>query len=80
VGEDVYFVDVWLTGGSHAQNFHPREALARPIHALGQGADTGLSALLLGSKNRRRRLGRTGARPFSLPSPKSLSGAPVEML
>ena len=83
-GEDVYFVGVWLTGGSHAQNFQPREAPARPIRALREGAGTGLPALLLASKNRRRRLGRAGVSPFSLPAPKSLSGplweAPVEML
>jgi hypothetical protein len=79
-GEDVYFVVVWLTGGSHAQNFQPREAPARPIRALGEGAGTGLPALLLGSKNRRRCMGCAGVSPFSLPAPKKLSGAPVEML
>jgi hypothetical protein len=75
---------VWLTGGSHAQNFQPREAPACPIRALCQGADTGLPALLLGSKKRRRYLGHAGVSPFSLPTSKSLSGllwgVPVEML
>jgi hypothetical protein len=49
-GEDVYFVVVWLTDGSHAQNFQPREAPARLIRALGEGAGTRLPAILLGSK------------------------------
>jgi hypothetical protein len=56
----------------------------RPICALGDGAGTGLPAILLGSKIGRCRLGRAGASPFSLPTPKllsgPLSGSPVEML
>jgi hypothetical protein len=61
-----------------------RKASVRPIRALRQGAGTGLPALLLGSKKSWCRLGRTGVSPFSLQTPKTLSGplwgAPVEML
>jgi hypothetical protein len=59
-----------LTGGSHAQKISCRKA----------PAGTGLPALLLGSKKRRRFLGRAGVSPFSMLAPKMLSGAPVEML
>jgi hypothetical protein len=59
---------VWLTGGSHAQNFPPSKAPARPIGALGQGANTGLSALLLGSEKRQSYLRRAGVNPFSFPA------------
>jgi hypothetical protein len=51
-----------------------------PARQIRQGADTGMLAILLGSKNSRRRLGRTDASSFSLPAPKTLSGPPVEML
>jgi hypothetical protein len=75
---------VWLKGGSHAQNFQPSEAPARPIRTLDERASTGLPALLLGLKNRQRLLGRAGASSFLLPAPKSLSRslseAPVKML
>jgi hypothetical protein len=70
----VDFWDVGLTCGSHTQNFPPREVPACSIRALGQGASTGLPALLLGSETSRHRLGRVGVSPFSFPAPKSLSG------
>jgi hypothetical protein len=54
------------------------------IRALCEGAGTGLSALLLDSKNRRCYLRRTDASPFLMPAPKMLAGPlswpPVEML
>jgi hypothetical protein len=68
------FGNVWLTGGPHAQNFQPREAPARPIRAVGQGADMGLPALLLGSKSHRRHFGPAIVSPFSLPAPKHYRG------
>jgi hypothetical protein len=67
-GKDVYFWDVWLIGGSHAQKNSCCEA---PV-------------LLLGSKLRRQFLRRAGVSPFSMPPPKMLSEplskAPVKIL
>jgi hypothetical protein len=64
-----------VTGGSHAQNFQPREAPARSIRALGEGAGTGLPTILLSSKIDRRCLGRAGASAFSPPATKSYRAA-----
>jgi hypothetical protein len=50
------FWDVWLTGGSHAQNFQSREAPTRLIRSFDQEAGTGLPALLLSSEKYRRYL------------------------
>jgi hypothetical protein len=61
-----------------------REAPARPIRDLGQGTDTGLPAILLGSETSWRRLGRIDVRPKTTLAPKTVSGplsrVPVEML
>jgi hypothetical protein len=73
-----------LTRRLHLRKPSCREAPARPIHALREGADTRLSALLLGSKNHQRFFRRVGATPFLMSAPKILSGLlsmpPVEML
>jgi hypothetical protein len=50
-----------LTRRSHPRKPSCREAPARPIGALREGAGTGLPSILLGWEISRRRLGRTGA-------------------
>jgi hypothetical protein len=83
-GKDVYFWAVWLIGGSHAQNYSLREASARLILALHEGAITGLPALLLDSKLRRGFFKRADVSLFSIPSILNAIGTaiklPVEML
>jgi hypothetical protein len=61
-----------LTRHLHPRKSSCREAPARLIRALREGSGTGLSALLLGLKNRRRYLGRAGASLFSMSAPKML--------
>ena len=75
---------LWLPGGANSRHPTWREAPARPIGALHEGAVTGLPALLLSSKQRRLFIGSAGVSQISAPAPKSvwggLWGVPVEML
>jgi hypothetical protein len=80
----VGFGVVRMTGGAHTRNPTLLEALARLIRALSVGADTGLPALLLGSKSDRCFLGHAGVAQIKTSTPikllGSLLGPPVEML
>jgi hypothetical protein len=72
----------WVGGGESGASGLPtprfltcREAPARLIRAIYEGAGTGLPAFLLDSKTSRRLLGRNGASPKTMPAPKTLPGS-----
>jgi hypothetical protein len=61
-------------GASTSENRRSARHPERLIRAPGEGAGSGMPEILLGSKNGRRRLERTGASHKTTPAPKSLSG------
>ena len=62
-GKSCMFRRLSLPGGADSRHPTSREAPARPMRALREGAGTGLPALLLGSKQCRRFIGRAGVSP-----------------